>query len=430
MKIYVHNYFNTPFFITLAHNSTNRIFDLDDKGRIGNVSCEYKGDRFEFVFDPNLNDNTDGYHLIDFFSILRNHTDYENFKDIELEQEGNDADIQIIERIIELLDGKENWIFFYLRTEKILSKIDIPDLKSTTDATKYSYLQKMVIIDDLLNKLNNHNIISDNVFLNEVLESKYSNYYHTFTNSVYNWNYLTSIRWFYEFKDVFENLNKPYDIGFAVRRLKGNRRELLKNLKKLQDDRIFLSFTDYCLSNRETFDKYSNQFVEYGIHFNSKNGVNDFENIEVIKNMDPIGLDFFFRILTKSKVQILDESWAWMPRTFTHQYISEKTLGYVLSGIPFISTHSYPLDILEKVLQTEKHPFYNQTKECNGDPLKFSNFVQSFLNNFESNHKICLDWSKSVNEKISIKITTENSFLDLIRDGFQSSNTVKPIRLI
>ena len=119
-----------------------------------------------------------------------------------------------------------------------------------------------------------------------------------------------------------------------------------------------------------------------------------------------------------------------MPRTFTHQYISEKTLGYVLSGIPFISTHSYPLDILEKVLQTEKHPFYNQTKECNGDPLKFSNFVQSFLNNFESNHKICLDWSKSVNEKISIKITTENSFLDLIRDGFQSSNTVKPIRLI
>lgn len=430
MKIYVHNYFNTPFFITLAHNSTNRIFNLDETGKIGKVSCEYKGVGFEFVFDPNLNDNTDGYHLIDFFSILRNHTDYENFKDIKLEQEGNDADIQIIERIIELLDGKKNWIFFYLRTEKILSKIDIPDLKLTTDVTKYSYLQKMVVIDDLLNKLNNHNIISDNVFLNEVLESKYSNYYHTFTNSIYNWNYLTSIRWFYEFKDVFENLNKPYDIGFAVRRLKGNRRELLKNLKKLQNDRIFLSFTDYCLSNRETFDKYSNQFVEYGIHFNSKNGVNDFENIEVIKNMDPIGLDLFFRILSKSKVQILDESWAWMARTFTHQYISEKTLGYVLSGIPFISTHSYPLDILEKVLQTEKHPFYNQTKECNGDPLKFSNFVQSFLNDFESNHKICLDWSKSVNGKISIKITTENSFLDLIRDGFQSSDTVKPIRLI
>lgn len=120
MKIYVHNYFNTPFFITLAHNSTNRIFNLDETGKIGKVSCEYKGVGFEFVFDPNLNDNTDGYHLIDFFSILRNHTDYDNFKDIKLEQEGNDADIQIIERIIELLDGKKNWMFFYLRTEKIL----------------------------------------------------------------------------------------------------------------------------------------------------------------------------------------------------------------------------------------------------------------------------------------------------------------------
>jgi hypothetical protein len=119
-----------------------------------------------------------------------------------------------------------------------------------------------------------------------------------------------------------------------------------------------------------------------------------------------------------------------MPRTFTHQYISEKTLGYVLSAIPFISTHSYPLDILEKVLQTEKHPFYNQTKACNGDPLKFSNFVRSFLNNFENNQKICLDWSKKVNEQIFTKITTENNFLDLIKDGFQSSKTVKPIRLI
>jgi len=67
MKIYVHNYFNTPFFITLAHNSTNRIFDLDDKGRIGNVSCEYKGATFEFVFDPNLNDNTDGLELKRFY---------------------------------------------------------------------------------------------------------------------------------------------------------------------------------------------------------------------------------------------------------------------------------------------------------------------------------------------------------------------------
>ncbi len=103
MKIYVHNYFNTPFFITLAHNSTNRIFNLDETGKIGKVSCEYKGVGFEFVFDPNLNDNTDGYHLIDFFSILRNYTDYDNFNDIKLEDNIIDFYLYLNKKIVNLI---------------------------------------------------------------------------------------------------------------------------------------------------------------------------------------------------------------------------------------------------------------------------------------------------------------------------------------
>lgn len=276
MKIYVHNYFSTPFFITLAHNSTNRVFDLDENGKVGNVTCKYKRFEFEFVFNPILNDNSDGYHLIDFFSILRNHSDYDNFKDIDLDQEGNNPDIQIIKRIIKLLFNKKNWIFFYLRTEKILSKIDIPDLKYTTDITKYSYLQKMVIVDDLLNQLNNHIIISDNVFLNEVVESKYSNYYHTFTNSIYN---------------------------------------------------------------------------------------------------------------------------------------------LLLAGIPFISTHNYPLDIIQKVLKVDNHPFYEESKKFAVNPKGFTEFVDNFLQNFEENFELCLGWSLSTKKILLDYINLNNDLLQLFVDG-------------
>ena len=409
MKVYVHNFFTEQFFLTLAHNSINRVYNINKKEKIGNVVCDYKGTSFEFIFNPELNDNSDGIHLIDFFSILKNHVVYNNFKDLEFEFSGKKQDIEIIKRIIELISDKKDWIFLYLRTEKILSKTDIPNLEMNT------------AVDELLYQLKNHKIITDNVFLNNQIESQYPNFFHAFTNSVYNWNDLIGIRWFYEFKNLFENLNKPYDIGFSIRRIKGNRKEILKLLKEQNNKKIFLSFTDYFVEDEDFFNRHVSNFLNMGLSYNSKKGNNDFENIENINNLNPTGLDLFFRILSKSKVQILDESWAWFPITYTHQYISEKTIGYILAGIPFISTHTYPLDILEKELGLDRHPFYNQTKDSYNDSKKFCDFVKSFLENFNENYLLCLEWSKKANETLLERILSKNDLLDLFNSNFKKN---------
>ena len=68
----------------------------------------------------------------------------------------------------------------------------------------------------------------------------------------------------------------------------------------------------------------------------------------------------FFRVLPKAKMQILCESWSWDKREFSSPYLSEKTFAFILAGIPFISTHEYPLQILQKILDLPPHPFYEE----------------------------------------------------------------------
>lgn len=413
MKIYVHNFFNELLFLTLAHNSTNRVYNIDYDKQIGNIICDYKNHQFEFIFNPEINDNTDGVHLIDYFSIHLNHYRYKHFAEFKPVANDKTYEINIIKRITELLSDKKDWLFLYLRTEKILANSDVPYIEGTTE------------VDALLQKLNNHKIITDNVFLNDVIELRYPNFYHTFTNTIYNWNHLIGIRWYYEFKDLFKNLNKPYDIGFSMRRIKKNRKNILKLLKEQNNEKIFLSFTDYMIYDKDYFNESVDNLLKTGLLYNSKKGNNDFENIENISNLKPIGLDLFFRILPKSKMQILDESWANVSATFTHQYISEKTIGYILAGIPFISTNVYPLDILEKVLDIERHPFYLQTKECYSNHIKFSNFVKTFLEDFDKNYALCLEWSEIANKKMIDRILSKNDLLDLFISGFDKNHIVK-----
>ncbi len=64
-KIYVHHYYSISLFYKLAHNTTERVYSLNND--IGSVFCLYNGKKFEFIFNPELNDNNDGIHLIDFY---------------------------------------------------------------------------------------------------------------------------------------------------------------------------------------------------------------------------------------------------------------------------------------------------------------------------------------------------------------------------
>jgi hypothetical protein len=89
----------------------------------------------------------------------------------------------------------------------------------------------------------------------------------------------------------------------------------------------------------------------------------------------------------------------------------------MLAGIPFISTHEYPLAIIEKVLLVPSHPFYESSKKCKANGKMFAKFVSEFLNNFQENYKLCKEWSDLVHHKLMHKMGEENSLLDMIIDG-------------
>ncbi len=94
-----------------------------------------------------------------------------------------------------------------------------------------------------------------------------------------------------------------------------------------------------------------------------------------------------------------------------------------MAKVPFISTHVYPLDILEKSLGIERHPFYDESKKCTGRPDLFVNFVKEFMKNFEANYKLCILWTDKCHNLLMNRINSENSLLDIMIGGFKKSKS-------
>ena len=129
-------------------------------------------------------------------------------------------------------------------------------------------------------------------------------------------------------------------------------------------------------------------------------------------------------------MQILDESWARESFDFASQYLSEKTFGLILAGIPFISTHEYPLDILQKIFKLEPHPFYNEIKKSRIDRNYFITFIKEFLNNFEENYTLCKTWTDMYHTAFMDKINNENCLFDLIINDFKKDIIINNTNLI
>ena len=404
MKVYVHHYFSKTLFYKLAHNTTDRVYEIIDD--IGSVFCKYNNTSIQFVFNPEFNDKSDGYHLIDFFTALRTRHRYNEYKDVDISD--SVEDIPFIKKFYELLKDKNDWIITFFRTEKLIIKYDVSDSESILE------------VEENLLKLSNHKIITDNIFLKDGVRSSYKNIYYAFTNTIYQWNEIIGIRWYYEYHNIFNKLNVPYSLTYSVRNHKTHRVDILKGLSSMNDDRILLIRTD-SLKNY-LYEKHNKSLLEYNnIQLSSESGKIDFDDISYIENIC-IGNDLFFRILSESKMQILDESWAWVDNEFTSQYLSEKTIGLVLAGIPFISTHSYPLSCLQKVLNIEPHPFYEDFKYHKGDSSKFISFVDKFMKEFDYNYELCKNWSDICRNEFMNKIKTENNLLDILLDNFKTDD--------
>jgi hypothetical protein len=211
---------------------------------------------------------------------------------------------------------------------------------------------------------------------------------------------------------VYDRLSFDYDLMYSIKNHKVNRVNIINELSKLNNDRLFLQHTN-ALQN-PAYDRHSPKISH--INTNSIYGDVDFDDISYIANHAGY-MDVFFRVLPKAKMQILCESWSWSNKEFTSQYLSEKTFGLLLSGIPFISTHEYPLQMIGKMLDVPLHPFYNESKRCKTNGKLFTKFVDKFLQNFDENYKLCKEWSDLVHSKLMYKMENENSLLDLIING-------------
>jgi hypothetical protein len=409
-KIYVHHYFSKTLFYKLAHNSVNKIFDINSNN-IGSVKCNYRNLIFEFVFNPELNDNDDGVHLIDFFSVLFQKDFDLNYKNLHIV---DSEDVPILTSINELLSNKKKWIITLFRTERILADYD-------KMADTYDYINPL---QSLLLNLSNHTIVSDNLFLSDSIRFKYPHIHYAFTNTIWQWNELIGIRWYYEFKSIFEKLNFDYDLMYSVRNHKDHRFYILKGLSELNNDRILLQRTN-SMPGSLGWGLFNDKLNDMpNVKLNSIFGEYDFDNLSSIKYQDGITYDLFFRLFSKAKVQVLDESWAWSNDEFKNQYLSEKTIGIILMNIPFISTHVYPIDFLSKILDLPPHPFHSDFQKHSGNSKLFVEFVEKFMKDFDSNYDLIKEWTTICHNKFLQKLNTNNDLLDMIVDEFREQKNI------
>jgi hypothetical protein len=405
--IYIHHFYSKALFYKLAHNTTDRVFNIDGNNT-GFVNVKYKGNDIKFIFNPIINYNEDGLHLVDFYTAFLQRYIDPTYKDIIKRNIITDNDFLI--KVNELIKNQKNWIILFLRMEKITDKYE---------EKGNGYISPL---EQSIEQLKNHRIISDNIFLNDLIKFHYPNHFFCLTNTIFQWNEYISIRWHYEYKNIFEKLNQPYDLCFSLRHHKKNRTEILDKLSKLNDNRIYLSRVDNC--RHKTFDEYSNLF-DKNVYNNITKG-DDFEDLNVLDNIGEYKyLDYMMRILPMAKMHVLSESWDFKRGDYASIYLSEKTYGFLLAKVPFIPTHPYPLDVIQTILDVDLYPFYNEIKSIMGCPEKFVEFVKIFMDDFDKNHKLSKNWIESVHMKLMEKINNENSLLDLISNNFNEDKQNK-----
>lgn len=350
-------------FKTLFHNC--EVISRNDNIFI----LKYKGQNFKAIFDENHEYDNDSIDILPY-----------SFNGI---------------RDLSKLKKSGNWIVLSVLAEKIF-----PDKNFTQ--YPYSYYR----IEEEIDNFKDKTFYSDQV---ELVKNEYKNEF-ILTNTYFYWSRKHNFRFAYEYKDIHNQINHKYKIGYNVYRNDKIRGKIAEKLNDIGD-----CFVSQLVDKNEEIN-----LCFDGIRLNKLHSDLDFDNLIYTKYMYDVKdnyeviVDMFFRLFPNFSVTLIDETFARNDNNFSHGFLSEKTWIPLLANMPFLSTHTYPLECIEKIFNVGKHPFYDDIKkvQCNVDGIV--DFINYFLSDYENNLILLKNYTKSIHDILIHRIRNENSLLEKI----------------
>jgi hypothetical protein len=407
MKFYVHHAPSFALHYKLAHNLSDR---KEESHRITGL---YRSTPCEFIFDPSFSfiEANDGYHLLDWTAAQK-----EGSLDPFLPQGVNPSRLTVgwtrafLLYCLEVVGSRQGWILTLFRGEKLLAQGEV-----NSNPALYE-------IEKLIGSLKSHHLVTDTYFLHtRFQETTYPHLHYALTSTLFQWNESWAIRWYVELGEIRRRLNFDWDLIYSVKHHKPLRVQQMLELHRLNLNRVLVQRSD-ALQN-DLYWEADPLLTE--IKVNSIREGKDFDHLHWIKNHDGY-LDAFFRVLLQGRMLLLDESWSGR-ENYLSQYLSEKTWGAVLAGIPFLPTHSYPVEILSKLLDLPPHPYLDSVRSYQGDPKALARFIQEFMGNFETGCSLCQSWVNEAQTSLLKLIREKNSLLDLCLQEFTSSGNERSL---
>ncbi len=417
IKIYVHHKFNEKLFSILFHNlipnqkvDTKLVAPYTVTTDLESVSkFTYRDTEFEIKWVDDWKHYDDGINIVDWWEVQSN---------IECDNPTLQESL-VWREIYENLYDKKDWIVSCFRTEKIL--------RVHPNAKKVAPYESRIY--DIIKK---HKLVTDNVLNGIVIKNVYS----PFTNMFYQWNRVISIKWFEEFKYIYDRLTHEYDLFFSVRNLKGSRVKMLESLSQLKKEKLGLQIYDAKISaptvlygdNYKNVTGYKMNISGYDMIKDTPNllvnqtiGDNHWDDLSFLDFHGGIEYDFMFRYLSKSKMFINDETWSFIGDTDV-QYLSEKTLIFLITAIPFIPTHHYPLELIDKYIDYKPHPLYDKVKKINRDIQMLTTLISEVMDDYDETYKKCKEWSDGLYTIIADRLRKENNLCDMLIEGFPTES--------
>ena len=220
------------------------------------------------------------------------------------------------------------------------------------------------------------------------------------TQTIFAWNEYANIRIWKEYENVHHKINHNYKLGFFFSRITNYRSSLVNELKDNTD--IFIN--QFGLYNHSTK-------IDGVTQHNIRQPINDFDNIKLLTD-SAFPLDFFFRVLPKTKAVLSIET---LKTESDYTFLTEKTYGLIIGGIPFIPIHTFILDMIQSIGFNTLHPFDAEIREFDNSIKKTSEFIKTYLKDEPNNYHKLVIWVNQLKAYMLSRLYSENSLLDNLR---------------